>query len=193
MATMPLYAPGPDPSQPRSAPPSALDDFADLDTAFAIPSARRRRRTAVMVLGWTCIAGLSAAAVWMATSTAAHGAIASWATLGTVAQPRLTLTLEGTKTASPLPEAPRQAPVAVTTAQGAVTAPEGAASAAPDAAGALAAHAAKPRAWAPVPRQARHKDVGSLEEDPYAGATPRPQEPVAEPHPEAEKAREDPY
>jgi hypothetical protein len=193
MGTMPIYRHRLEASWSRCYPSPRADDVADLDEAHAAPPARRGRQIAVKVLGWACIAGFSALSGWMATSTAAHDAIASWATMGNV-QPRLAVTsLESTQreelvpavppVVAPVPAEPPASRVAAT--EPSIPAPE------PSVAPAAAPPAPKLRAAVPAHRDAWRKKVEATD-DPYADATP-PAQPSAANDPYDEKAQGVPY
>ena len=173
MATTHTHQPWLETSWFRGAPPG---EFADLDAAPVVDDRRARRRHTVKVLGGLCIAGLFAlAATGMATSTAARDAIASWGTMGSVAQAHLTTspiedveiaqreyTLETAPIAWALGPAPAElsrGPVAE------ITDPEPAVAASP-----VAVPAAQPRTAVPAVRPAPARASKGYLEDPYAGA-----------------------
>lgn len=154
------------------APPGEFDD---LDAAPVMDDRRARRRRTVKVLGGLCIAGLFAlAATGMATSTAARDAIASWGTMGKVAQARLTTSpmedaelAERANTLETAPIAWAMGPAPAELSQGPVTEitdPEPALATPP-----VAAAVVQPRAAAPAVHPAPARVSRGYLDDPYAG------------------------
>lgn len=162
--------------RPATAAPDA-GEFADLDASPPPDARRARRRRAVKVLGCACIAGLCAlAASCLATSTAARDAIASWGTMGSVSQARLTtpsledadlpqreFPMEATLIAWPMGPAPAE----LSRDADAVAEPS------------VPAPAVQPRA---VPRPAPARESRGYLDDPYAGAPPRVRDALSDPY-----------